>query len=139
MAFCVAQQVGYLLLCSYCSRKGRQNSCFCITQSKWINVKFLKIDLALQEIVLNFTRMVGVSISKTWNPTVTHVIASTDENGACKRTLKFLMGILEGKWILKLECKQSFLSIVVLMDGLLILCLIFYEVQITSSLRITLN
>lgn len=68
-------------------------------------MKFLKIDLALQEIVLNFTRMVGVSISKTWNPTVTHVIASTDENGACKRTLKFLMGILEGKWILKLECK----------------------------------
>ncbi|KAF9614156.1 hypothetical protein IFM89_015626 [Coptis chinensis] len=34
---------------------------------------------------------------------VTHIIASTDENGACRRTLKFLSGILEGKWILKID------------------------------------
>lgn len=40
-----------------------------------------------------------------WNPIVTHVIASTDENGACKRTFKVLMGILEGKWILSVECQ----------------------------------
>ncbi|KAJ8627253.1 hypothetical protein MRB53_020560 [Persea americana] len=70
--------------------------------SKWV-ICCSALTAAEKEIVLNFTRMVGVSISKTWNPTVTHVIASTDENGACKRTLKFLMGILEGKWILKLE------------------------------------
>lgn len=41
---------------------------------------------------------------KNWGSSVTHVIASTDENGACRRTLKILMGILEGKWILSTEC-----------------------------------
>lgn len=43
---------------------------------------------------------------KKWDTSVTHVIASTDENGACKRTLKVLLGILEGKWILNVECKS---------------------------------
>ncbi|PPR92661.1 hypothetical protein GOBAR_AA28011 [Gossypium barbadense] len=38
-----------------------------------------------------------------WRPGVTHVIASTDENGACTRTLKVLMAILNGKWVLKLN------------------------------------
>ncbi|KAG5414554.1 hypothetical protein IGI04_002121 [Brassica rapa subsp. trilocularis] len=40
---------------------------------------------------------------RKWEPRVTHVIASTNENGACKRTLKFMMGILEGKWILSID------------------------------------
>lgn len=56
-----------------------------------------------KEIVSNFTRLVGVSLSSTWSSTITHIIASTNENGACKRTLKFLMGILEGKWIVKID------------------------------------
>ncbi|KAH0454231.1 hypothetical protein IEQ34_016155 [Dendrobium chrysotoxum] len=48
---------------------------------------------AEKEILSKFARLTGISISKTWCSVVTHVIASTDENGACKRTLKFLMGI----------------------------------------------
>ncbi|ONK65178.1 uncharacterized protein A4U43_C07F34490 [Asparagus officinalis] len=56
-----------------------------------------------KDIISEFTTLTGVAISKAWSPAVTHVIASTDENGACKRTLKFLMGILEGKWILGIE------------------------------------
>ncbi|KAJ6840182.1 protein BREAST CANCER SUSCEPTIBILITY 1-like protein [Iris pallida] len=56
-----------------------------------------------KEIISEFTKLTNVSISKTWSPAVTHVIASTDANGACKRTLKFLMGILDGKWILSIE------------------------------------
>lgn len=57
-----------------------------------------------QDIVSEFERLSGVTVLKKWGPGITHVIASTDENGACRRTLKFLMGILEGKWILNTEC-----------------------------------
>ena len=34
-----------------------------------------------------------------------HVIAETDAQGACTRTLKVLMAILNGRWILKIDCK----------------------------------
>ncbi|GFP81199.1 protein breast cancer susceptibility 1 homolog [Phtheirospermum japonicum] len=57
----------------------------------------------IQDIVTEFENLSGVTILKNWDPTVTHVIASTDENGACRRTLKYLMGVLEGKWILSVE------------------------------------
>ncbi|CAA0832292.1 Protein BREAST CANCER SUSCEPTIBILITY 1 homolog [Striga hermonthica] len=56
-----------------------------------------------KEVVTNFENLSGVTILKNWDPTITHIIASTDENGACRRTLKYLMGVLEGKWILSVE------------------------------------
>ncbi|KAL5773950.1 hypothetical protein ACOSP7_011507 [Xanthoceras sorbifolium] len=56
-----------------------------------------------KEIVSKFERLSKVTVLSKWNSRVTHVIASTDENGACRRTLKVLMGILEGKWILNIE------------------------------------
>ncbi|KAL5977414.1 hypothetical protein ACLOJK_021760 [Asimina triloba] len=59
--------------------------------------------MELQEMVSKFAKLAGACVSKTWSSAVTHVIASTDENGACKRTIKFLMGILEGKWILSID------------------------------------
>ncbi|KAF6139512.1 hypothetical protein GIB67_015469 [Kingdonia uniflora] len=58
---------------------------------------------AEKEIVSTFTKLAGVLVLKTYDPSVTHVIALTDENGACRRTLKFLMGILDGKWVLKID------------------------------------
>ncbi|OVA13240.1 BRCT domain [Macleaya cordata] len=61
------------------------------------------LTISEKEVVSEFTRMTGVSVSKTFGPSVSHIIASTDENGACKRTMKFLMGILEGKWILNID------------------------------------
>ncbi|KAG8385241.1 hypothetical protein BUALT_Bualt03G0021600 [Buddleja alternifolia] len=54
-------------------------------------------------IVSEYEKLSGVTILKNWDSSVTHVIASTDENGACRRTLKFLMGVLEGKWILSVH------------------------------------
>ncbi|ESW19932.1 hypothetical protein PHAVU_006G167200 [Phaseolus vulgaris] len=56
-----------------------------------------------KEIVSKFESVSKVTVLKNWDSSVTHVIASTEENGACRRTLKVLMGILEGKWILKVE------------------------------------
>lgn len=59
----------------------------------------------MQDVVNEFESLSGVTILKKWESSVTHVIASTDENGACRRTLKYLMGVLEGKWILSVNCK----------------------------------
>ncbi|XP_059665977.1 protein BREAST CANCER SUSCEPTIBILITY 1 homolog [Cornus florida] len=58
---------------------------------------------AEKEIVSEFERLSGVTVLKNWDSSVTHIIASTDENGACRRTLKILIGILEGKWILSID------------------------------------
>ncbi|KAK1410138.1 hypothetical protein QVD17_36672 [Tagetes erecta] len=51
----------------------------------------------------DFARRNGASVSKYWTDNVTHVIAATDSNGACTRTLKVLMAILHGKWIVTME------------------------------------
>ncbi|CAI9089704.1 OLC1v1024324C1 [Oldenlandia corymbosa var. corymbosa] len=56
-----------------------------------------------KEIVSQLEKFSGITVIKNWDPSVTHVVAATDDNGACKRTLKFLMGVLEGKWILNIE------------------------------------
>ncbi|XP_042509466.1 protein BREAST CANCER SUSCEPTIBILITY 1 homolog [Macadamia integrifolia] len=61
------------------------------------------LTVAEKDTVSEFAKLAGLSVSKTWCSSVTHIIASTDENGACKRTLKFLMGVLKGKWILKID------------------------------------
>ncbi|CAL4902328.1 unnamed protein product [Urochloa decumbens] len=53
--------------------------------------------------VSEFAKIAGVPISTSWNPSVTHVIASTNLSGACKRTLKFLMAILNGKWVVSID------------------------------------
>ncbi|MCD7465736.1 hypothetical protein HAX54_001830 [Datura stramonium] len=54
-------------------------------------------------LVTTLKRLSGVTVVKNWDLSVTHVIASTDEKGACRRTLKFLMGVLAGKWIMSID------------------------------------
>lgn len=54
-------------------------------------------------LVSTLKRLSGVTVVKNWDRSVTHVIASTDEKGACRRTLKYLMGVLAGKWILSID------------------------------------
>ncbi|KAK4491567.1 hypothetical protein RD792_002319 [Penstemon davidsonii] len=44
-----------------------------------------------------------LDVLKNWDSSVTHVITCTDENGACRRTLEFLMAVLEGKWALSVQ------------------------------------
>ncbi|KAM4112341.1 hypothetical protein ACJW30_05G133100 [Castanea mollissima] len=69
-----------------------------------------------RETVSKFERLSGVTVLKKWDSCVTHVIASTDENGACKRTLKVLMGILEGKWILNMEWIKACIKVMQIVD-----------------------
>ncbi|KAM7253966.1 hypothetical protein ACFE04_031648 [Oxalis oulophora] len=57
-------------------------------------------------LLLKFASMIGGTVYKLWSPNVTHVIASTDANGACTRTLKVLLAISNGKWILNTDCKS---------------------------------
>ncbi|KAM6551970.1 hypothetical protein CsatB_001778 [Cannabis sativa] len=69
-----------------------------------------------RETVSEFERISGITISKKWESNVTHVIASTDESGACKRTLKVLMGILDGKWILSMKWIKACMEAMKLVD-----------------------
>lgn len=61
----------------------------------------------MQEVISAFEKLSGAKVIKKYDSSVTHVITSTDENGACRRTIKFMMGILEGKWILDIECMST--------------------------------
>ncbi|XP_021733074.1 protein BREAST CANCER SUSCEPTIBILITY 1 homolog [Chenopodium quinoa] len=63
-----------------------------------------------KEAVSELAKSSGAEVLGHWNPSVTHVVASTNENGACKRTLKVMMGILEGKWILSIKWVQACLE-----------------------------
>ncbi|KAJ4980719.1 hypothetical protein NE237_031556 [Protea cynaroides] len=72
------------------------------SSNKWV-ICCSALPVAEKETVSEFAKLAGLSVAKTWCSSITHVIASTDENGACRRTLKFLMGVLEGKWILKID------------------------------------
>lgn len=66
---------------------------------------FLSIYFPMQILVVKFASMFGATVTKFWKPNVTHVIAATDAQGACTRTLKVLMAILNGRWILNIDCK----------------------------------
>ncbi|XP_071706913.1 BRCA1-associated RING domain protein 1-like isoform X2 [Rutidosis leptorrhynchoides] len=53
--------------------------------------------------LVKFATSNGAIVSKQWRDTVTHVIAAKDSDGACARTFKLLMAILNGKWIVTFE------------------------------------
>ncbi|CAN6470170.1 unnamed protein product [Victoria cruziana] len=81
------------------------------TSSKWV-LCCSALGSTEKELVSRFCRVAGCRISRTWCAGVTHVIASIDENGACRRTLKILMGILEGKWIVNINWVKACLEAV---------------------------
>ncbi|XP_062080026.1 BRCA1-associated RING domain protein 1 [Humulus lupulus] len=62
-------------------------------------------------LLVTFGKMKGAAVSKFWSPNVSHVIAATDEKGACTRTLKVLMAISNGRWIVNVDwvkaCMES--------------------------------
>ena len=37
---------------------------------------------------------------------MTHIVTATNNKGVCPRTLKYLNGVLTGKWIVKYQCKS---------------------------------
>ena len=67
-----------------------------------------EIFITSQEILDQFEHRTGITVTNSWSSNVTHVIANTDERGACARTLKVLMAILAGKWVLNVNCKYIF-------------------------------
>ncbi|PKA52113.1 Protein breast cancer susceptibility 1-like [Apostasia shenzhenica] len=61
-------------------------------------------DLSKEDKLLldKFAKLSGLTVTYQWEQNVTHVIAATNEDGACIRTMKFLMAILNGIWVLSM-------------------------------------
>ncbi|XP_073156826.1 BRCA1-associated RING domain protein 1-like [Henckelia pumila] len=59
----------------------------------------------------NFASICGAEVSKSWNSNVTHMIVATNENGACSRTFKVLMAILNGRWVLNMDWVKSCMEV----------------------------
>uniref|UniRef100_A0ACD5UCL8 Uncharacterized protein n=1 Tax=Avena sativa TaxID=4498 RepID=A0ACD5UCL8_AVESA len=57
-----------------------------------------------------FHSQTGITITNTWRSNVTHVVANTDEKGACGRTLKVLLAILAGKWVVNVNWLKACLE-----------------------------
>lgn len=38
---------------------------------------------------------------------VTHIVTVVDEENVCNRTMKYLLGVLTGKWIVSFDCKYD--------------------------------
>ncbi|WJX84402.1 non-specific serine/threonine protein kinase [Trifolium repens] len=78
-------------------------------------------------LLINFASKVGATVTKCWTSNVTHVIAATDANGACSRTLKVLRAILNGQWILKIDWIRACMEAMDLVDEEL------YEVDLDNQ------
>ena len=86
-------------------------SMICITEVLHNLFKYVispEIFITSQEILDKFEHRTGITVTNSWSSNVTHVIANTDERGACSRTLKVLMAILAGKWVLNVNCEYIF-------------------------------
>ncbi|XP_042470540.1 BRCA1-associated RING domain protein 1-like isoform X1 [Zingiber officinale] len=63
---------------------------------------FLGSDLMDSEkkLLVELASLIGGKVTERWTHEVTHVIVSTNECGACRRTYDFLLAVLSWKWIL---------------------------------------
>lgn len=91
-----------LLTFYFCKRMGYHHFILLYIMTDW---GYFFPPLSIQIRLINFASKIGATVTKFWTPDVTHVVAATDSNGACARTLKVLMGILNGLWILRMDCK----------------------------------
>ncbi|KAG8082659.1 hypothetical protein GUJ93_ZPchr0014g47449 [Zizania palustris] len=64
-----------------------------------------------KEILDQFEHQTGITVTNNWRSNVTHVIANIDERGACARTLKVLMAILTGKWVLNVDWLKACMEV----------------------------
>lgn len=67
------------------------------------------------KMVLRETRLRGISqlftaLNLYSVVAVTHIVTATNnKKGICPRTMKYLNGVLTGKWIVSYECKYFFI------------------------------
>lgn len=47
--------------------------------------------------------LLNAKVVQDYCPEVTHVITSSNQDGQCPRTIKYLMAVLQGKWILSMD------------------------------------
>ena len=54
----------------------------------------------------------GGRLASCFNGSTSHVIITTDKNGLCSRTIKYLQGVATGRWIVSHHCKLCLIIIV---------------------------
>ncbi|XP_031501929.1 protein BREAST CANCER SUSCEPTIBILITY 1 homolog isoform X2 [Nymphaea colorata] len=84
------------------NQNGRKWTASSDTTKRWV-LCGSALTVLEKDCVGEFAKLTGAVISKTWDHNVTHVIASIDENGCCKRTSKVLMAILAGSWVVNIN------------------------------------
>ena len=51
----------------------------------------------------------GGRLASCFNGSTSHVIITTDKNGLCSRTIKYLQGVATGRWIVSHQCKLVYM------------------------------
>ncbi|XP_033762661.1 BRCA1-associated RING domain protein 1-like [Pecten maximus] len=47
--------------------------------------------------------LLNAKVVQDFSPEVTHVITSNNQDGQCPRTIKYLMAVLQGKWVINMD------------------------------------
>ncbi|CAI5526899.1 unnamed protein product [Closterium sp. Naga37s-1] len=58
------------------------------------------LDSASKARLVKFANAMGAQLTSEWSPRVTHLLVGTDSEGKARRTLKMVMAILHGQWVL---------------------------------------
>ncbi|CAI5941403.1 unnamed protein product [Closterium sp. NIES-64] len=58
------------------------------------------LDSASKARLVKFADAMGAQLTSDWSPRVTHLLVGTDSEGKARRTLKMVMAILHGQWVL---------------------------------------
>ena len=84
-------------------------------QTSSMNFLFLVSSISMFKMVLRETRLRGIlqlftALNLYSVVAVTHIVTATNnKKGICPRTMKYLNGVLTGKWIVSYECKYFFI------------------------------
>lgn len=76
-------------------------------ENDWMVICGTKLEKDEDALLIRFVKKFGGSVVEDYNEKVTHLIAKTTFENDCyivKRTLKYVYGILNGKWILSFDC-----------------------------------
>jgi len=61
------------------------------------------LDLKQKKVVEKCAKMLDAKVVEQFSDEVTHVVTAVDNDDLCSRTMKFLLGVITGKWIISYD------------------------------------